>query len=431
MDLPTHNSTKGHANLKYLIKRKVYSSILEHLTRPEITMLVGPRQAGKTTLMLKLQKYIEDSGHPTLFLNLDIFDDFNFIKNQTQFINRLQNTFKNRKAYIFIDEIQRLSNAGIFLKGVYDKRLPYKFIISGSGSLELKQKIHESLAGRKLIFEVFPISFEEFLQFKTEYRYKTEELVDFLSLTPQKAKELLNEYLLFGGYPRVILEQDQNFKCQYLREIFQSYLIRDITEILKIEKSEKFSLLVNYLGLHIGNLINKTSLSQHLQLNYETLEKYLWYLEQTYIIKRVKPYFMNPKKELIKQPIYYFVDLGLRNYMVSQCHINVEQDDFLFQNFIFHLLYNLQPLKINYWRTKNKAEVDFIINMHGKIIPIEVKNIALKKVPALKGLKSFIQKYSPELAIIVNKSLNTNFSIGNTQVKILPYYEFLNFAKHI
>src|SRR3989338_8852975 len=128
-----------------MIKRALLRDLKEHFNKKEITFIVGPRQAGKTTLMFLLKKYLDRLEEKTVYLTLDIERDRQFFASQESLINKIKLVIGD-KGYVFIDEIQRKENAGIFLKGIYDMNLPYKFIVSGSGSVELKEKIHESLA---------------------------------------------------------------------------------------------------------------------------------------------------------------------------------------------------------------------------------------------------------------------------------------------
>ncbi|MDQ1355407.1 MAG: uncharacterized protein QG657_5717, partial [Acidobacteriota bacterium] len=129
-----------------MIKRKLLALLREHVPETEITLITGPRQAGKTFLMNLLKKELDDRGEKTLFLNLDIESDKIFFSTQSRLIQKIELELGKQKGYVFIDEIQRKENAGLFLKGLADMNLPYKFIVSGSGSLGLKDQIPESLA---------------------------------------------------------------------------------------------------------------------------------------------------------------------------------------------------------------------------------------------------------------------------------------------
>jgi len=173
-----------------MIKRQIFAELKEHLQKKEISFIVGPRQAGKTTLMLLLKAQLEAQGKKTVFFNLDIESDKQFFISQDQLLKKIALEIGKNQGYVFIDEIQRKGDAGLFLKGLYDMNLPYKFIVSGSGSVELKGKVHESLAGRKRIFELSTISFVEFVNYRTGYKYE-DRLAKFFDLDPNQTQRLL------------------------------------------------------------------------------------------------------------------------------------------------------------------------------------------------------------------------------------------------
>ena len=409
-----------------LIKRKLLADLKAHLSQKEITLIVGPRQAGKTTLMLALKKYLEEKGEKTVFFNLDIETDGEYFTSQAKLIQKIQLELGPHSGFVFIDEIQRKENAGLFLKGIYDMNLPYKFIVSGSGSLELKEKIQESLVGRKRIFPLFPLSFEEFVNFKTEYRYE-KKLPLFFALEKEKTANLLEEYLDFGGYPRVALAPTAPEKKAILQDIYQSYLEKDISYLLKIKKTESFGKLVRLLASQVAMLVNFSELSSTLGLSAETIKNYLWYLEKTFILQKITPYFKNLRKEITKSPIYYFCDLGLRNYSLGSF-----SDGFLFQNFVFNLLKEKYPgEKIHFWRTKDKAEIDFILETPQGPLPLETKYAHLKEVKLTRGLQSFLKKYQPRQAFVVNLSLKKTIFWSKTKVHFIPFWEAASFISPI
>jgi len=410
-----------------IIKRDLFEELKNHLSAKEISLIVGPRQVGKTTLMLLLKEYLEKKREKTLFLNLDVENDKQFFVSQDVLIKKINLEFGKERGYVFIDEIQRKENAGIFLKGIYDLNLPYKFIVSGSGSLELKEKIHESLVGRKRIFELNPVSFKEFVNFKTDYRYE-EKLDEFFDIEKAKTENLLNEYLNFGGYPRMILEEKLSDKIKIINEIYRSYLEKDIAYLIKSERIDVFSFLIKILSGQIGRLINYSELSSTLGISLPTLKNYFWYAEKTFIVHKLTPYFKNIRKEIAKSPIIYFYDLGLRNYALGLFgKINFSTDiGFLFQNFIFNILkekYKFAGAEIHFWRTKDKAEVDFVIDFGEEAIPIETKYKKLKEPVIERSLKSFVEKYHPKEAWIINLSLDYKTKINKTIFKFLPFYK--------
>lgn len=410
-----------------MIKRALLKDLKEHLSKKEISLIIGPRQAGKTTLMLLLKEHLEKMGKRTLFFNLDIESHKRFFNSQAELIKKIQLEIGKKQGFVFIDEIQRKEDAGLFLKGIYDMGLPYKFIVSGSGSLELKERIHESLTGRKRVFEVSTLTFKEFIDFRTGYRYE-KKLSDFFDVEREKAEVLLDEYLNFGGYPRVVLDETIEEKRNTINEIYQSYIEKDISYLLKIKKAEALSNLLRLISSQTGNIVNYSELSSTLGISHKTVKDYLWYLEKTFILQRINPFYRNIRKEITKSPIYFFYDLGLRNYIIGVFgNIVLPQDKgFIFQNFIFNILkenYGRTSTKINFWRTKDGAEVDFVINRGNLIIPIEVKYKKFRNAELTKSVRSFIEKYRPDRAYVINLNLERRIKINSTSVHFLPYYK--------
>lgn len=412
-----------------MIKRAILEDIRNHLPKKEIALIVGPRQAGKTTLMLILKGELEKKGEKTLILNLDIERDKQFFQSQAALINKIKLEIGKDKAFIFIDEIQRKENAGLFLKGIYDMNLPYKFVISGSGSIELKEKIHESLVGRKRIFELGTLSFIEFVNFKTNYAYE-DKLTDFFKVEKNKADELTREFMFFGGYPAVVKAETKEEKLKVLNEIYRSYVEKDIGYLLRVEKTEAFSHLVRIIAAQAGGIVNISELSSTLGLSASTIKEYLWYLEKTFIVKKVTPYFRNIRKEITKSPIYYFYDLGLRNYAKGGFSLGEDSGDgFSFQNLIFNEVRRKAEKngrETHFWRTKNGAEVDLVIETGSKAIPVEVKWNALKKPAIPRSLRSFIERYAPEKAFVINRELEKEIKLGKTVLYFKTVYSLLN-----
>ncbi len=377
-------------------------------------------------MMLQLKEELANKGTPTLLLNLDIEHDKDFFSSQLKLMNKIELEIGKKRGIVFIDEIQRKDNAGLFLKGIYDMDTPYKFIVSGSGSVELKEKIHESLAGRKRIFELTPVSFEEFVDFKTGYKYAGK-LSDFYAVESARLLSLLEEYLNFGGYPRIVIESVLAEKRKLINEIYQSYIERDISYLLKIHKTEAFSSLVKLLAIQTGRLVNYTELSSTLGLSVKTVKEYLWFLEKTFIIRKVSPFFKNVRKEITKSPVYYFYDLGLRNFALG-IFGTLTETGFVFQNFVYSLLKDQtgsSSSKICFWRSKDKAEVDFVVDSVKTIVPIEVKYKKMTVPEISKSLRSFIEKYKPETALIVNLTLEKTVGIDQTKIHFTPFYRIV------
>ncbi|PIU03490.1 ATPase [Candidatus Shapirobacteria bacterium CG08_land_8_20_14_0_20_39_18] len=411
-----------------MIKRKIFKELKDHLDKKEITLIVGPRQAGKTTLMVLLKEHLEAQGKKTIFFNLDIEADKQLFVSQEQLLHKIAIEIGESEGYVFIDEIQRKENAGLFLKGLYDMNLPYKLIVSGSGSVELKEKIHESLAGRKRVFELSTLSFIEFVNYKTEYKYEIK-LPEFFAIEPNQTQRLLEEYLSYGGYPRVILEDTVDRKRRIMAELYQSYLERDIVSLLGIKKTESFTALVQIMASQVGNLVNVTELSNTLNISTVTVSDYLWYMQKTFLVDKVTPYFRNIRKEITKAPVFYFYDLGMRNYALGTFGTTpISDNGFLFQNFIYHLLKNKtqdSSARVHYWRTTDKAEVDFVIDKVQEVIPIEVKYKKLSETETTRSFQNFLSKYQPKLGYVIHLGKESKERVGNTEIAFLPYSQFL------
>lgn len=419
-----------------MIKRGILQALEEHLSQPEMTVLIGPRQVGKTYLMEILKQRLEDQGEKTVFLSLDRNDHKQLFVSQNKLVSYLTIQLGNTRGYVFIDEIQRKEDAGLFLKGIYDMHLPFKLIISGSGSLDLKAKIKESMAGRKRLFVIDPISFEEFANFKTAYRY-VEKLQDFFALMETEAIRLLEEYMVFGGYPRVVLADTVEKKKIVMDEIYTSYIERDIRDLLSVEKPEALTNLLKILASQIGSLVNIAELSSTVGISAPTIQHYLWYLEQTFIINKVTPYFRNIRSEITKAPVYYFYDIGLRNWLLELFglpQVPPPLSGHLFENLVFNMLrlqLKLTSTQIHFWRTRDQAEVDFILQTGLAVIPIEVKYKKMVKPEVTRSYRSFLTKYKPRKAYIVHLGERMQEEIEGTKIDFIPYYESANITKKL
>ena len=242
-----------------MIRRKVEHLLKKQLSKKEITILIGARQVGKTTVIKKIISELRGKGNKVVFFNLDFESDARYFESQELLLKKIRLELGDSPGYVFVDEIQRKENAGRFLKGIYDLDLPYKFVVTGSGSLQLKEKISESLTGRKRLIEMHPVSFEEFVDYKTKYKY-SDRLELFYEVSPEKLDSILSEYLAYGSYPQLITENDQQQKKEIINEIFTSYITRDITYLLGVRSPDKFVLFIQLLAVQSGFNINYTRL---------------------------------------------------------------------------------------------------------------------------------------------------------------------------
>jgi len=417
---------------KNWIKREIFLDVVKHLGKLEMTLISGSRQTGKTVLLLQLRDWLikekKISPENIFYYNLDLIEDWQIFQDQTSFIEFLKDRSQKKKIYLLVDETQKAKEPTQFFKGLYDSRLNIKIILTGSSSLELKTKIKESLVGRKIIFNLQPFCFKEFIAIKDKFLYQKLNSKEKIALLDQKTLlKLFEEYLIFGGYPRVVLSKTQEEKLMILKEIYASYLEQDIFSFLGIKNKLSFNNLILLLASQITQLINIQELATNLKIDRETIERYIFSLEHTFIINRLLPYFKNPRQEIIKMPKLYFSDLGLRNLAIENfSRLNQRLDKGqLLENAVFNELkfYLRNSLaKIRFWRTKQKAEVDFVLSKGNQILPIEVKYTLIKPQISL-SLRSFIEQYKPLQAFVINLSIN-NRSIKIKNAKINFIYPF-------
>ena len=416
------------------IKRIAQDKIAQHLIeQKEITVILGPRQVGKTTLLKQLREWLvkKQRINPdnVFYFNLDIINDWDAVKDQTQFINFLKSRSQKEKIFVFVDEAQKVENPGAFYKGVFDSDLNVKLILTGSASLYFFSKIKESLAGRKRIFFLNPFSFQECVSIKNKPLLRTlftgKNLLEF---DKKELGKIIEEYLVWGGYPRVVLTSNPEQKNAILADIYSSYIERDIMGFLKIDDKAKFTKTVKLLASQIGQLVNIGEISTITELDRRTISKYLNVLEETFVLCQLPPYFNNPRQEIIKNPKVYFLDNGLRNYLLENFQLFSDRADkgALLENFIFQELLALTKdrfLNLRFWRTKQGAEVDFIIEQGLRQTPIEVKT-TLKTAKIPLGLQSFIKKYKPKKAFVVNLSgLQETSTLQQTEVNWLAPFD--------
>lgn len=412
-----------------VIQRTILEDVWKDINREEIAFLVGPRQAGKTTIMKIIQGKLHETENKTLYLSLDYEYDRIYFTSQQNLLKKVGLELGSGHGFVFIDEIQRMENAGLFLKGIQDMGLPYKFIVSGSGSVDLKARIKESMLGRKRVYEVYPLSLLEFINYKTDYRY-VERLPDFFALEKNLSADLLMEYLNYGGYPRVVLETESREKLRVMDEIYQGYISKDIAYMLHVDKIEAFGQLIKTLADQIGKIINYTELATTLGISLPTIKNYCWYAEETYILRRITPFFRNIRSEISKSPSVYFSDLGFRNYALGVLGNLQRSEDlgFTFQNLVYIILrekLRWSSAKIHYWRTKSKTEIDFVINTGKNIIPIEVKYKDMSKPAIPRSLNGFIEKYNPPYCLIINKNLNTTVQLQDTDIRFITIWDLV------
>ena len=347
-----------------LYTRKIFPEIQEVILRDESIVLTGARQVGKTSLLLLLKHFLEEQGKSCHYLNLENNDHLKALnKHPFQLFELIPES--KVKQYVCIDEIQYLDNPTNFLKLLYDeKRSEVKVIASGSSSFYIDKKFKDSLVGRKFLFEVQSLDFDEFLIFSGQNDLlgrKKEKLTEYYR---EKLLTLWAQYARFGGYPKVVLAEDNEMRRILLEEIGSSYIKKDIADA-GIKSAEKYFSLLKILAAQTGQLVNAQELSNTLGVARKTVEEYLYVMEKSYQIGLIKPFYKNIRKELTKMPKVYFYDLGLRNFFLNDYDTLSKRGDkgAYVENMAFReLLRTAKNIdKVRFWRTQDKKEVDFVV----------------------------------------------------------------------
>ena len=373
-------------------KRKLYKKLLEEKNSKKISIIIGPRQVGKTTLLKQLHDEI--GGH---YIDFDILENVEKYNTYTNFINsiKLEGYNEKDKFILFIDEFQKYTDLTKVLKNVYDNHSNIKIYATGSSSIMIKDRIQESLAGRKFLHNIYPLDFEEFLYFKGESLSKLKKLQNFSGELPiTEYKYLLEEYLIYGGYPEVVLSKE---KEKVLTSIFDTFIKQDLVDYLNIKEVLGVKKLIQYIAINNGQKLNITDISEQLSLSREKIESYFEVLQETFIFKKVIPFFTNKTKEIKKAYKQYFIDPGVRNYFCNNFNKLEVRDDkgFLFETLILGELIKNSNYEIKYWQDKKNREVDFIIDKVYEIIGLEVKFKTKLKSSDYKNLeliKEFVKK---------------------------------------
>ncbi len=342
-----------------MVARILYDEIKNACFKGKVILLIGPRQVGKTTLLIKLHA---DFDVPSIWLNVDEADVMQSLS-EADTSTKLRHLVGANTQLVFIDEAQQINDIGKKLKLMIDTFPEIQFIVTGSSSLDLRNTMAEPLTGRKKEYNLYPLS--------------TEELVKNSSVIEQK--RLLETRLVFGSYPAVVNNYGE--EKEILKEIASSYLYKDLLQLEGIRKSSILEKLLQLIAFQVGSEVSYNELANSIgNIDVATVEKYLDLLEKAYIIFKLPALSRNLRNELKKGKKYYFYDNGVRNVIINNFNpINLRQDKgALWENFLmserlkfihYHKIYSNQY----FWRTHDRAEIDYIEERDGKLFAYEFK----------------------------------------------------------
>lgn len=380
MTIPNRSTNIGN-----MIPRLIEDSVVLSLkAQKKIHLLFGARQVGKTTLILDIKAKLEAEEKKVLLLNCNILEHRQII--DTTSINLLTNI--SNYDYVFLDEAQTLTDAGLTLKIIHDELPNIRVLATGSSSFELKNRTVETMTGRYVDFTLYPFSVSEIGK-------------------PESWSYNLDQFLLYGFYPEIFLTKDPDQKKQNLARIVESYLFKDIFSFNRVRNSETIVNLARALAYQLGNEVNESELANRLKIDRKTVLSYIDILEKGFVIFRLYPYSRNPRREIGRNYKVFFVDLGIRNSLIDDFNsLDIRRDvGALWENFLIlerrKKLSNQNIKNHNFfWRDYGGAEIDYLEEHDGQIFPFEIK-WGNEKLGA--GARSFETKYQAKV-FLLNKS---------------------------
>jgi len=351
-----------------LIKRTIEDEVLSNLKENKVVVIVGARRTGKTVLLDQIADQVNEDY---LILNGEDNTVAEILKKRS--VQHYKNFLENKKLLI-IDEAQKVEGIGDILKLMIDEIMGLKILITGSSAFDIANLTGEPLTGRKFTYHLYGFSEKEYLQNESKI-----EKIDNLPVR-----------LVYGNYPELINLPERNQKLNYLQEIVNSYLLKDILAFENIRNSSKILNLLRLVAFQIGSEVSFQELGNKLSLSKNTVEKYLDLLSKVYILHKLEGFSRNLRKEISKNTKWYFYDNGIRNILINNMNpIELRNDiGILWENYIIserikYQNYNQILSKNYFWRTYDQQEIDWIEERGGNLFAYEMKWKPQKtKIPA-------------------------------------------------
>lgn len=343
-----------------LIPRFLTQTIIDKIAASDKAIIIyGARQVGKTTLVNEIIRKIKLK---TLSVNADQSKYYDILSSQD--LTKLRNFTAGYKL-LFIDEAQRIPEIGLNLKIIIDNLKQLKVIVTGSSSLDLASKISEPLTGRAWTYKLFPISFLELSGIKNKFELESE----------------LEERLIYGSFPEQFSISGYGNKREYLQNLSDSYLYKDLLELGGLRNSAKIRDLLKLLAFQIGREVSLTEIGSSLAMGKDTVARYIDFLEKSFILFRLKGFSRNLRKEVSKMDKIYFYDLGVRNIVIDNMKALSQRNDVgqMWENFLIcermkYLSYKLKNASTYYWRIYTGAELDYVEERGGNLYGYKIKH---------------------------------------------------------
>lgn len=372
-------------------------------------LVIGPRQAGKSTLVWSL---LSARPQPLLFLNCEETLIRQWCVSPALFVGDMAEWLPE-DGVLFLEEAQWLDEAGLFLKGLVDAQTGRRIVVTGSSSYHLLSRTRESLAGRATRHALWPLSLREVVppgSHSTPAAFR------------RARREAMERQLLVGGYPEVWVSQRPE---PVLQELLAAFVLRDASDRFRIERPDAFRLLLRLMAGQVGDIASFSEWSHILGIAVSTVSDYVSLLEETHLVRRVRPFIGGKRAELTQAPRFYFLDNGLRNLLVGGLTPLEERADLgkLMENWVASELHKRypEPGDVRYWRTTGGAEVDFVLEPRpGVLVGIEVKARTGGAMKITRSLHSFIDAYQPRRVLLVHRGEPERQEVGSTEVFAVP-----------
>lgn len=353
------------------INRLVSPKILSDLSNKKICILLGARQVGKTTLI----KHTLQHQH-VAFINFDMDIDQQKFLAASKLPAADVKKFFGEADFLVIDEVQRLPESTRIIKGWYDSDIRMKIFLLGSSSFDIQNKMVESLTGRNIKIILTPLLFKEILAHQDWFpvNYKKSFVIEHFS---SQIRTLLLQSLVFGNYPEVVTSAN---KDTLLINLANDYLFKDVLQLGLIKTPDLIKKLLMMLALQLGSEVSVNELANSLGISRITIDRYLFLLEQSFVIFRLPAFSTNPRKEIAKNQKIYFWDTGIRNALLNDFNFSEMRSDIghLFENWVIAETAKLNAFqgfrqKLYFWRSRSGSEIDLVVVKDAVIKAYEIK----------------------------------------------------------
>ena len=412
-----------------MIRRDILWKIRASLWLKEIILVTGPRSVGKTTLLTVLKNELKHDWKDIIFLSLDDEKDLWNFRSALWFTGYITGIIGRKPCTIIIDNIEHQKDVAHILREIYDTDLPYKFILGSTGDKWLIRGLNEILGPRMKTFELKTCSFKEFLQYKTGY-YEPGTLINFFKNHTSPIQDYLLEFMAFGGYPDIIMEDSHDKKRELIKQIYKKHIEKDVSHGLVVRRTDAYKQVNAILANNIQHPLTYKHIALEANITFPTLKQYIQIGEATYITNILSPISSGDNtNEITKSPLVYFADTGLRNYLIHTFwDIHRAQNEFpLFKNTIANILLDFgkkNEKELHFWKTKQGAEVDFVLAGRNNTapLPIEISQHARTNGDITRSMRWFIDRYNPPLAWVITPKYEWTITVNKTLVRFMPYW---------